>query len=154
MGSLPRRRAAFALAGPLGPRIEGSLSKVVTLSPVGTACAAWGTAFFGVLVAGAIVLHLVRAPLDRARLGALDRPAGAFVGLVKGAVVLVVAAYVLLGWYAGVEGPAVVASLRESATARCARTLEERYRPFLRLPLLVQQRVDEVNAGIRPSDAP
>src|SRR5262249_5384675 len=43
--------AAFALASPLGPKLESSVAKVVSLSPAGTACAAWATVWFAVLVA-------------------------------------------------------------------------------------------------------
>ena len=146
--------AAFALASPLGPRLEGSLAKVVTLSPEGTACAAWGTAFLGVLVAGGVVLHLVRGGVRRARLGPLDRPAGALVGLVKGVVVLALSTYLLLGSFAGASGPPLAEAVRESTAARWARTLEDRYHGLLRLPPLVQDRVDAVSATIGPHAPP
>ena len=141
--------AAFALASPLGPRIESSVAKVVTLSPAGTACAAWATVWFATLVAAGIVLHLLHGPLERARLaGAWDRAVGAVFGLLKGVAVLALAGYALLGWWGAEPGPRLAQSLRESTTAKALRGLEVRLRPTLQLPPPVQDRVEQVNAWI------
>jgi uncharacterized membrane protein required for colicin V production len=141
--------AAFALASPLGPRIEPSVAKVVTLSPAGTACAAWATVWFGTLVAAGIVLHLLHGPLERARLsGPWDRGVGAVFGLLKGVAVLALAGYALLGWWGAEPGPRLAQSIRASTTAKALRGLEVRLRPTLQLPPAVQERVDQVNVWI------
>lgn len=140
--------AGFSLAGPAGPRLESSLAKIVTLSPSGTACAAWGTAFLGVLVVGGIVLHLARQPLNRVRLPGFDRAAGALIGVVKGVMVVALLVYVLLGAFVGSPAPSLAAAVRESVTARCARSLEQHYRSIWGLSPLVERRVEDVHASI------
>ena len=140
---------AFALASPLGPKIESSVAKVVTLSPAGTACAAWATVWFATLVAVAIVLHLLHGPLERARLpGPWDRGVGAIFGCLKGVAILALAGYALLGWWGADPGPRLAQSIRESTTAKALRGLEVRLRSTLQLPPPVQARVEEVNAWI------
>jgi uncharacterized membrane protein required for colicin V production len=147
--------AAFALASPLGPRIETSVAKVVTLSPSGTACAAWATVWFATLVAAGIVLHLMHGPLQRARLaGPWDRAVGAVFGFLKGVAVLALALYALLGWWGAEPGPRLAQSIRESTTAKALRGLEVRLRPTLQLPPPVQDRVELVNAWIEKSGSP
>ena len=146
--------AGLGLAGPIAPRLESSLSKVVTLSPTGTACAAWGTALLGILLAGGVVLHLLRVRLGGARLGAYDRPIGAVIGLVKGLLVVALFVYVLLGASLGKSPPPLAHSVASSVAARAARSLEFHYRDLWGLSPLVERRVEDIDATIGAGAAP
>jgi uncharacterized membrane protein required for colicin V production len=144
----------FLLAGWLSPRLVGSMRKVVTLSPEGLACASWWTVLLGTLVISGVVIHSLRARIDRVRVfGRADPWFGGLVGIGKGVVAFSLALYAVLGWYVGERGPAVVAALRESRAARAVERLGDGLRPALTLPRAVASRVDDVNATIGPVPA-
>ncbi len=141
---------AFVAAGAFSGRLEPTVAKVWTASPDGRACAAWGTVFAAAVVLGGVVLHLLRGPVGRIRLPArLDPWVGALVGAAKGIVVLGLVAYAVLGWYVTRPAPPLVEELRTSHAAKALVELEARLAPALRLPPLVESRVDLVNGRIR-----
>jgi uncharacterized membrane protein required for colicin V production len=141
--------AAFALAGALGPRIEGGVAKVVTLSDEGLSAASWVVVFVGTAIAGGIAIHMLHQSLDHARLAKrVDVALGALIGVAKGAVILGVLTYGVLGWYADEEGPGIVRTLRESKAAEAVVRAETRLRPALGLPPRVENRVERVNSRV------
>jgi uncharacterized membrane protein required for colicin V production len=143
--------AGFALAGGLSPRLVPSMRKVATLGPEGLACLAWWTVLLGTLVVAGVLIHALRARIDRVRvLGRADRWLGGAVGLAKGFVAVGLGLYATLGWWVDERGPAFVEALRASRTARAVARAGEGLLPALALPDAVASRVDAVNAGLRP----
>jgi uncharacterized membrane protein required for colicin V production len=140
---------AFAAAPWLGPRLEGTIRKLADLDPETLSVVAWATAFLGVAAAGAVVLHALRGPVSRARIGGrLDRWIGGLVGGAKGVVVVGLVAYGVLAWYSDREPPGVVRSLWSSRTAAILESASREVGPLLRLPPPVVRRVEEVNRRI------
>jgi uncharacterized membrane protein required for colicin V production len=145
----------FLLAGWLSPRLVSSMRKVATLSPEGLACASWWTVLLGTLVVSGVIIHSLRARIDRVRvLGKGDPWVGGLVGIGKGVVAFSLLLYAVLGWYVNERGPAVVSALRESRAARAVARIGDRMRPALALPTAVASRVDDVNASIGPAPVP
>lgn len=141
--------AAFALAGALAERIESGVAKVVSLSPEGLAAASWAVIFVGTIVAGGIAIHMLHEGLDHARLARrVDAVLGALIGVAKGAIVLAILVYGVLGWYSEEAGPGIVETLRESKTAEIVTRIESKVRPALGFPPRVATRVDRVNARV------
>ncbi len=144
--------AGFAVASWLGPRLVHATKRVVTLSPDGTACAAWGAAFFATLVLCGIGIHSARGPLDRARIPhGMDPWFGGAVGFVKGVLLLSVATYAILGASVGEAGDGLGEALRASRTARAVVRFQSSLRPVLGLPARVAARVEAVNGEVRPT---
>jgi uncharacterized membrane protein required for colicin V production len=140
---------AFALAPVLGPLLESVVRKLFDVPRDDLAVASWGLALVAVAVAGGVLLHALRGPLARARLGGgLDRWIGGIVGVAKGLVVLGVLVYAALAWWSGESAPAVVRWVEESRSARLFEAIERRLSPVLRLPAPVARRVEEVNRRI------
>lgn len=141
--------AAFPLASALSASIEPAVAKVATLSPEGETCAAWVAAWFGVVVVGGVLLHLVGPALARARLsGRADALFGATIGVLKGALLLALLVHGVLGWHTDRAAPAVVSSLRASRTAEAAARLEHEVEPALELPFAVGVRVERIHRRI------
>jgi uncharacterized membrane protein required for colicin V production len=141
--------AAFLLAPVLGPRLEGTIHKLADVDAETLAVVAWAVAFLAVAAAGAVVLHAVRGPITRVRIGGrLDRWIGGLVGAAKGVVVLGLLSYAVLAWYAERDAPDVVRSLRSSRSAGLLEAAASEVRPLLRLPRAVERRFEQVNHGI------
>lgn len=147
--------AAFPIASIACAPIERAVVKVATLSAEGAACAAWATAWFGVVVVGGVLLHLAGPALARARLsGRWDAVFGASIGLAKGAVLLGLVVYGVLGWHPDGPVPALVTTLRASQTARFAAAFGRHATPALRLPFAVEVRAERVHRRIDAGQAP
>ena len=141
--------AAFPLASSTSEAIEPAVAKVATLTTEGEGCAAWVAAWFGVVVVGGVLLHLVGPALARARLaGRADALFGAVVGLLKGLLLLALLVHGVLGWHTDRTSPALVSTLRASRTAAASATLERAVEPALRLPFPVAVRVERIHRRI------
>jgi len=152
--------AAFAVAAAVSPRIAPNVAKVATVSAEGRAGIAYLAAFVGTVIVCAILLHWVRAGLDRApRGGGLGRLVGALLGVVQGAVLLSITLYAVLAAHldavpAVTPGAAstgeseVVGALRASRSARAVAEAEPSLRAAFRLPASVAARVDAVNESV------
>lgn len=141
--------ASFAVASALSPRVVGSVEKVATLSPAGTAAVAWLAVWGATAVLGGLGIHLLAPAFDRMSAGgAMGRVAGALVGVVQGAVLLALGSYAILGAHVGEAFPPSVEALRSSRTARAVTAAELRVGGALRLPAPVAERVRDVNAAV------
>lgn len=147
--------AAFPIASSTSGAVEGAVAKVATLTPEGEACAAWVVAWFGLVVAGGVLLHLAGPALDRARLsGRADALFGATIGLLKGLLLLAFLVHGVLGWHTGRAAPSLVSSLRTSHAAEAAARLERELEPALRLPFPVSVRVERIHSRIDAEPRP
>ncbi len=147
--------AAFPIASSTYEHLETAVSKVATLSPEGAACAAWSTAWFGVVVVGGVMLHLLKPALERARLSSRwDSLFGGTVGLAKGALLLGLIVHGVLAWQSDGAAPAIVHTLRSSRSADAAARLERGVAPALRLPFPVEVRVARVHRHIEAEQRP
>jgi uncharacterized membrane protein required for colicin V production len=146
---------ALLVAAWISPRLEGTVRKLVDLDPDDVSVLCWGLAFVMVAAAGGVLLHAVRGPVARARVGgALDRWLGGAVGAVKGVVVVGLVVYAVLAWFSRADGPGVVRSLRESRAARLYVEAHRRIDPWVRLPEPVERRAQEVDRRIGVEGAP
>ena len=146
---------AFLGAPWISPHLEGTLRKLVDVTPDDLAVLSWSFAFLIVAVAGGVLLHAVRGPVSRARVGGvLDRVLGGVVGAAKGAVVVGLVAYGVLVWYERTEPPGIVRSLRESRTADALARAHRRLESWLRLPDPVERRIDEVDRRVGVEGGP
>ncbi|HZP88623.1 MAG TPA: CvpA family protein [Burkholderiales bacterium] len=78
--------AAFAYAGPLASQFD-----MAKTSPVLTPVLAFGAIFIGVLIVGAVIAAMLSGAVRAIGLGWLDRLLGAAFGVVRGAVIVVIA---------------------------------------------------------------
>ena len=146
---------AFPIASATYEGIEGAVSKVATLTAEGVACAAWSAAWFGVVVVGGVLLHLLRPALDRARLSnRFDALFGGLVGLGKGALLLALIVHGVLAWHLDAAAPSMIRALRASHAADAAARLERGVAPALRLPFPVEVRVERVHRRIEAEARP
>lgn len=147
--------AAFPVASSVYEHVEPAVAKVATLSPEGSACAAWATGWFAVVVAGGVALHFFRPALDRARLpGKADAALGAVVGLLKGALLLAIVIHGVLAWQGEGEPPSIVRATRASRAADAAARIERGVAPALRLPHAVGVRVERVHRDVDAEQRP
>lgn len=147
--------AAFPIASSTFDRLEGAVAKVATLTPEGAACAAWSAAWFGSVVMGGVLLHLLRPALERARLSnRWDRLFGGAVGLAKGALLLGLIVHGALAWHLDAAAPPLIRTLRSSHAAGTAVRLERGIAPALRLPFAVEVRVERVHALVESEPRP
>lgn len=151
--------ALFA-AGPLAPHIEPTVAKVAGLASGERLAAAWGVAFVCVLVLGAILVAFLAHRLRPRSRGGWDRVFGALLGAAKGACVLLIVGYALLGGLGRRDAPSLsrptpsvtvrsapplVGAVRGSTSARWLAAGADLLLHLLALPPWIHDRVDAVN---------
>lgn len=160
---------ALAVATWLASRAEGTVAKVTSLDGEAREAAAWGGVLFAALVVGGVLLSFVASRLPASAHGRTDRLLGALFGGVKGALVLVVLAYVLAAGTpadepslsrtdAAREAPGDVspwvARLRGSWSASAMATGAGWIERVVRLPAWVAKRRQAVDEALRAEASP
>jgi uncharacterized membrane protein required for colicin V production len=148
-GSLLLLCGAFVLAGALGPRLEGAVAKVATLSEAEQVALAWVAAFVLALLLGGVLLSALQPWLRRLLPpGPVERWVGAALGVLHGILLLAVVGYGLLVAWPVAARPPWLARMESGPVGRGLVRVRQTVGGALPLPAWLETRLDGVDARI------